>query len=102
METATATLTTDTLEQQLLNAESTIARMRAAQMTIIGEIDRRQVPLSDGCRSLAEWVAGRLDVAPETAKALVSTSRRLEVDLVRPHDSGCTHRGPVRRRNDHR
>ncbi len=78
MGTATATLTTDTLEQQLLNAESTIARMRAAQMTIIREIDHRQVPLSDGCRSLAEWVAGRLDVAPETAKALVSTSRRLE------------------------
>jgi len=27
---------------------------------------------------MVEWVTGRLDVAPETAKALVSTSRRLE------------------------
>jgi hypothetical protein len=78
METATATLTTDTLEQQLLNGEATIARVRAAQMTIIREIDRRQTPLADGCRSLGEWVTGRLDVAPETAKALVSTARRLE------------------------
>ncbi|MEA2024250.1 MAG: DUF222 domain-containing protein [Actinomycetota bacterium] len=74
----TTILTTDTLEQQLLNAEATIGRMRSAQMTIIREIDRRQAPLADGCRSLGEWVTGRLDVAPETAKALVSTSRRLE------------------------
>ncbi len=74
----TATLTTDTLEQQLLSGETTIARVRAAQMTIIREIDRRQTPLADGCRSMAEWVTGRLDVAPETAKALVSTARRLE------------------------
>ena len=77
METTTD-LTTDTLEQQLLTGESTIARIRAAQMTIIREIDRRQAPLADGCRSMAEWVTGRLDVAPETAKSLVSTARRLE------------------------
>jgi hypothetical protein len=70
--------TTDTLEQQLVNAESSIARMRAAQMTIIREIDRRQGPLADGCRSTAEWVTARLDVAPETAKTLVATARRLE------------------------
>jgi len=74
----TTDLTTDTLEQQLLNAESSIGRMRSAQMTIIREIDRRQTPLADGCRSTAEWVTGRLDVAPETAKTLVSTARRLE------------------------
>ena len=77
MET-TIGLTTDILEQQLLTGESTIARVRAAQMTIIREIDRRQAPLADGCRSMAEWVTGRLDVAPETAKSLVSTARRLE------------------------
>ena len=74
----TTDLTTDTLEQQLLTGEASIARIRAAQMTIIREIDRRQTPLADGCRSLVEWVTGRLDVAPETARALVSTCRRLE------------------------
>ena len=79
METTTAaTLTMDTIEQQMLNAEATIAEMRAAQMVLIREADRRQAPLADGCRSMAEWVTGRLDVAPETAKALVTTARRLE------------------------
>jgi len=36
METTTAaTLTMDTIEQQMLNAETTIAEMRAAQMVLI-------------------------------------------------------------------
>ncbi|MCJ7781864.1 MAG: 13E12 repeat family protein, partial [Acidimicrobiia bacterium] len=74
----TTSLTTDSLEQQLVTGEATIAQVRAAQMTIIREIDRRQAPLADGSRSTAEWVTARLDVAPETAKTLVSTARRLE------------------------
>ena len=78
MDTKIEDLTTDVLEQRLLSGEATIARVRAAQMTIIGEIDRRQAPLADGCRSMTEWVTGRLDVSPETAKALVTTARRLE------------------------
>ena len=78
MDTKTEDLSTDILEQQLLVGEATIAQIRAAQMTIIREIDRRQTPLADGCRSMSEWVTGRLDVAPETAKTLVSTARRLE------------------------
>ena len=34
--------------------------------------------LRDGHRSLQDWVAGRIDVAPETARALVNTARRLD------------------------
>ncbi len=74
----TTDLTTDAIEQRLINAEASIGRIRAAQMVLIREADRRQTPCADGSRSMAEWVTGRLDVSPETAKALVSTSRRLE------------------------
>ena len=77
MET-TIDLTTDSLERRLVSGEAAIARVRAAQMTIIREIDRRQTPLVDGCRSIVEWVTGRLDVAPETATTLVGAARRLE------------------------
>jgi hypothetical protein len=77
MET-TATLTTDTIEQRLAEGEAAIAKIRRSQMVLIREADRRQAPLADGCRSMAEWVTGRLDVAPETAKSLVTTARRLE------------------------
>src|SRR5665811_1525 len=73
-----ATLTMDTIEQTLAEGEATIARVRRSQMVLIREADRRQTLLADGCRSLVEWVTGRLDVAPDTAKTLVATARRLE------------------------
>ncbi len=72
------TLTMDTIEQRLARGEAAIARIRAAQMTLIREADRRQAPMADGCRSMVEWVTGRLDVSPDTAKTLVSTTHRLE------------------------
>ena len=37
-----------------------------------------KAPTAAGCRSLREWVAGRLDVSPETARDLVATTHRLE------------------------
>ena len=74
----TTSLTMDAIERSLADGEATIARVRRSQMVLIREADRVQAPLVDGCRSMVEWVTGRLDVAPETAKTLVSTARRLE------------------------
>ncbi|MEN8234021.1 MAG: DUF222 domain-containing protein, partial [Actinomycetota bacterium] len=74
----TETLTTDAIEQQLLNGEAAIARIRAAQMMLIGEMDRRQTHTADGCRSMVEWVTGRLDISSDTARKLVTTAKRLE------------------------
>ncbi|MGB9358212.1 MAG: DUF222 domain-containing protein, partial [Acidimicrobiia bacterium] len=71
-------LATATIQQRLLDLESGIARQRGEQMSLLRELDRRQVALRDGHRSLQEWAAGRLDVAPETARVLVSTARRLQ------------------------
>lgn len=81
-----ARLTTDTLEQLLTEAEGLVGRARATQMRLLAEIDRRQAPLADGCRSLAEWTASRLDLAPETARRLTRTSRAI-VDLPRTTDA---------------
>jgi len=67
--------TTDDLEQTLLATEAVIARGRAVQIAVLAELDRRQVSTADGCRSMVEWTASRLDVAPETASALMRTSR---------------------------
>lgn len=68
---------TDNLEFQLVAAERFIAQLRSKQAELLVEIDRRQVPLGDGCRSLREWVAGRLDVNQRNAAALTNISRRL-------------------------
>ena len=74
----TTSSTTETIEQKLVASESVIARERASQMSLLRELDRRQAALRDGHRSLVEWVAGRMDVAPETARTLVSTAKRLQ------------------------
>jgi len=68
---------TDRLEQELVRFESVVGSARAAQMALLSELDHRQVAIGDGCRSLHEWTAARLDLSPENAKVLVNTSRRL-------------------------
>ena len=72
------TATNDRIEQLLLDDESVIARARARQMTLLREVDRRQMPMGAGCGSLGEWVRGRLDVSPETARDLVATTKHLK------------------------
>ena len=50
--------------------------LAADDLEILEELDYRQVATSDGCRSLSEWTAGRLDFHPDSAKSLVRTMRR--------------------------
>jgi hypothetical protein len=70
-------LTADQIEQQLLADEAIIAAARARQLANLALADRMQLPIGDGCRSLKEWAAGRLDVSTDTAYQLVTTARRL-------------------------
>lgn len=68
--------TTDQLEQRLAAAEEVVSQARAVQLEVLEELDRRQVTTADGSRSLSEWLAARIDLAPKTAKSLVRTMRR--------------------------
>ncbi len=71
-------LSVDQREQRLISDERLIARIRARQLRDLAELDVAQIALGDGSRSLSEWVAARLDVAPDSAKTLVRTMRRLQ------------------------
>ncbi|MEE8375203.1 MAG: DUF222 domain-containing protein [Acidimicrobiia bacterium] len=44
---------------------------------LIVEVDARQSWMTDGARSLTDWVASRLRLRPSTARQLVSVARRL-------------------------
>ena len=70
-------VSTDELRLRLVTDEAAVARLRARQMETIRELDRRQTTTAEGCGSLVEWVAGRVDVAPETAQKLVTTAKAL-------------------------
>lgn len=77
MEPETHFATTDELEQRLIEDEKLIGRLRARQAAIVAVLDIRQVALSDGCRTVSEWVASRADMSMHTARKLVGTSRRM-------------------------
>jgi len=71
-------LSIDQREQRLIAAERAIGRLREIQIEDLAELDTAQVATGDGSRSLSEWTAARLDLAPDTAKTLVRTMRRLQ------------------------
>lgn len=70
-------LSPDGLEQALVGAEAAISRLRHTQVRLLRRLDVAQVAAADGSRTLPEWVASRLDVAPETATTLVWAARHL-------------------------
>lgn len=70
-------LSSDQLEGELARLEGLRTRAAALQVGLIAEADRRQLPTGDGCRTLADWVAWRLDVSAETAHRYVELARRL-------------------------
>lgn len=69
-------LTVDEREQRLIATEQAIAKLRALQLGDLHALDTAQVATGDGCKSLSEWVAARLDVSLDTARSLVRTMRR--------------------------
>ena len=78
------TITTDQLEVALTGLEAEIGARRHLQRQLLSELDRRQVPLGDGSRSMTEWVAARLDLTPDHARRLTHTASRLadQTDLA--------------------
>lgn len=62
--------TSDRLEQRLVELETLVTETR-----LLVEVDGRQLPLADGCRSLDEWICGRLDISAETASQLRQLTR---------------------------
>ena len=79
----------DQIETELFEVTGLVARLDAARVRLIRELDVAQVAATDGSRSLVEWVASRLDVESENARRLVDLARadeRLDAEM----DDGMT------------
>ena len=83
MEHRLTAATTDALEQRLFRLESIVAAARTEQADIVAELDTRQIPIADGCRSMREWLAGRLCVTNDTASSLSRLARSENRDVCR-------------------
>ncbi|HLV89939.1 MAG TPA: hypothetical protein VKZ47_02575, partial [Acidimicrobiia bacterium] len=69
-------MSTDALQQELVALEGQVSQIRARQLELLEELDRRQVHTGDGCRTLGEWVGLVLDTTLEDARGLVRLMRR--------------------------
>lgn len=69
-------LSNDLLEVELEARQRLMSRLASEQVEILEILDSRQVATADGCKSLSEWTAARLDVGLDTARGLVRTMRR--------------------------
>lgn len=74
----TATTTIDQRERELLACERIIAKARARELELLRSLDSDQVAQLDGSRSMADWVAARLDTSSVTARLLVRAAKSLE------------------------
>ncbi len=61
----------------LEHTQRLISQLRARQLQLLQQLDGAQVASRDGAASFQDWLAGRLDVAPESARRLVHASRLL-------------------------
>jgi 5-methylcytosine-specific restriction endonuclease McrA len=73
-----AVRTLDQVECELGEIQAAKAGLVARELRLLREADRMQAHAADGARTMADWAAARLDLAPETARTLVSTARGLE------------------------
>ncbi len=62
----------DSLLEQIRTAES---RLKAIQVELVREVDRRQIPLGDGMRTLEDWMIGRMDLTRASARQLAAVAR---------------------------
>jgi hypothetical protein len=56
-----AQLTNDQLDSLLERIRIAESQLNAVQVRLVREVDRRQIPLGDGVRTLEDWIVGRLD-----------------------------------------
>lgn len=74
----TATTSIDQRERELLACERVIAKVRARELELVRSLDSDQVAQLDGSRSMADWVAARLDTSTDAARLLVRAAKSLE------------------------
>ena len=76
-----AQLTGDQLDSLLERIRLAESQLKAVQTRVLRELDRRQIPLGDGMRTLEDWIVGRLDVTQSSAKRLATVARADSADL---------------------
>ncbi|HKX75747.1 MAG TPA: hypothetical protein VJR05_10200, partial [Acidimicrobiia bacterium] len=84
----TTTRSIDSLEQELLACQADKTRLVFRQVELLRHLDVAQVAAADGCRTMIDWVASRLDVSRRIAKDLLVVARAENAEVDRMLESG--------------
>ena len=68
-------LNSDELDLVLSRLGELSSQIKAMEVRVLREIDRRQIPMGDGMRTLEDWIVGRMDVTSSTAHQLATVAR---------------------------
>ncbi|HKX76621.1 MAG TPA: hypothetical protein VJR05_14665, partial [Acidimicrobiia bacterium] len=84
----TTTRSIDSLEQELLACQADKTRLVFRQVELLRHLDVAQVAAADGCRTMIDWVASRLDVSRPVAKDLLVVARAQNPEIDRWLETG--------------
>ncbi len=81
-ETRTVDQQIDSWQEEIVEVEAAITRLRARQVVLIRQWDRYQVDCGDGARTMGDWTSARLDLSYQTATRLtqLAHSNDFEID----------------------
>ncbi len=68
--------------------EARISGLRACQIRVLRRLDRLQVDLGEGSRTMPEWVAANLDVSPQTSARMMRIANGAHSDIDGAMTSG--------------
>ncbi|HSJ29767.1 MAG TPA: DUF222 domain-containing protein [Acidimicrobiia bacterium] len=71
----------DALEQDFARLTAAVSRLDSLRLQVLRDLDVAQAATADGARTMTEWVAGRFDLEPDTARTLVHLARTADPDI---------------------
>lgn len=78
----------DSLEHDFARLTAAMSRLESLRLDTIRALDGAQAATADGARTMSEWLAGRFDLEPDTARTLVHLARAADSEIEELLESG--------------
>ena len=71
----------DAWQEEIVEVEAAITRLRARQVVLIRQLDRYQVDTGEGARTMGDWTSARLDLSRQTASRLTQLAHTQDPEI---------------------
>jgi hypothetical protein len=87
-ETRTVDEQIDSWQEEIVEVEAAITRLRARQVVLIRLLDRYQVDCGDGARTMGDWTSARLDLSQQTSNRLTQLAHANDPEIDQAMSEG--------------